>query len=145
MIRAFEIQTYQGGVWQVDSVFDDEELAVFEAQSLFDRGRYVGVRVVLEAYEPDTDELSVQTILKLEKTEKNNAEARGRDAANAKEIQQGKKRVAAVKKNRKKAIATKRKKKQSRSVWTGIGLKAALVAILGLAMMIGLRALYQYL
>ncbi len=74
MIKAYEVQTFRKGVRQVDSVFDDEDLAEFEARSLFDRGRYVGVRVVLETYNPDTNELSARTVLKLEKADKSQAE-----------------------------------------------------------------------
>jgi len=90
VIRAYEIQTFQGGVWQVDSVFDDEELAIFEARLLHERGRYVGVRVVLETYNPDTDEISARTVLKLEKTTKADTEARGRKTATAKKARKKK-------------------------------------------------------
>ena len=33
-MKAFEIHTYQSGKWKIDSVFDDRDLAMFEAQRI---------------------------------------------------------------------------------------------------------------
>ena len=144
MIRAYEIQTYQSGVWQVDSVFDDEELAVFEARSIHDRGRYVGVRVVLETYNEDTDEVSVRTILKLAKTDENNASARKRQAEADQESRKNKQRVGEIKKNKRSAVTSKKAKKKARNEGLALASKLTVVVVLGFAILIGMRILFQY-
>ena len=49
-MKAFEIHTYQSGKWKIDSVFDDRDLAMFEAQRMDSSGRYTGIRVVEDIY-----------------------------------------------------------------------------------------------
>lgn len=144
MIQAYEIQTYKGGVWQVDSVFDDKELAVHEATSLHERGRYVGVRVVLETYNEETDEVTVRTVLKLSKTDADDAAARGRQAETDKEIRKGKKRVNEVRKTKRDAITAKRAKKKARKGWIGLSVQLLIVVALGLALLLGLRLAFQF-
>ncbi|HET7595535.1 MAG TPA: hypothetical protein VFK15_01250 [Burkholderiales bacterium] len=61
-MRAFEIHTYQGGKWKIDSVFDDRDLAVFEAQRMEGSKRYLGVRVVEETFDENTQQTAVRTI-----------------------------------------------------------------------------------
>ena len=61
-MRAFEIHTYQGGKWKIDSVFDDRDLAVFEAQRMEGSKRYLGVRVVEETFDEETQQTAVRTI-----------------------------------------------------------------------------------
>jgi len=63
-MRAFEIHTFQGGKWKIDSVFDDRDLAVFEAQRMDGSKRYVGVRVVEERFDEKTQQTAVRTIYK---------------------------------------------------------------------------------
>lgn len=145
MIQAYEIQTYQGGVWQVDSVFDDEELAVFEARGLYERGRYVGVRVVLETYDQETDNVTVRTVLKLSKTDAENAVAHKRQAETDQEIRQNKKRSSKVVEGKKKVIKKKRLKRKARKAWIGVGAQLAIVVVLGLALLIGMRVVFQFL
>ena len=38
-MKAFEIYTYQSSKWKIDSVFDDRDLALFEAQRMDESGR----------------------------------------------------------------------------------------------------------
>lgn len=61
-MKAFEIHTFQGGRWKIDSVFDDRELAVFEAQRMEGSRRYSGVRVVEETFDEGTQQTSTRTI-----------------------------------------------------------------------------------
>lgn len=63
-MRAFEIHTFQGGKWKIDSVFDDRELAVFEAQRMEGSKRYSGVRVVEENFDEQTHQTQTRTIYK---------------------------------------------------------------------------------
>jgi hypothetical protein len=63
-MRAFEIHTFTGGKWKIDSVFDDRELAVFEAQRIDESSRYAGVRVVEENFDEDTQKTTAKTIFR---------------------------------------------------------------------------------
>lgn len=72
-MKAFEIHTYQGGKWKIDSVFDDRDLALFEAQRMDGSGRYSGVRVVEEVFVEQTQETKTRTIYRGTKVEAANA------------------------------------------------------------------------
>src|SRR3546814_7497271 len=48
---AYEIQTYNGGQWQIQAIFDDKELALLEARRLRAGRPSLAVRVVEEAYD----------------------------------------------------------------------------------------------
>lgn len=63
-MRAFEIQTFTGGKWKIDSVFDDRDLAVFEARRMDDSNRYAGVRVVEETFDEETEQSVARTIFR---------------------------------------------------------------------------------
>lgn len=63
-MRAFEIHTFTGGKWKIDSVFDDRELAMFEAQRIDESNRYAGVRVVEENFDEKTQMSTAKTIFR---------------------------------------------------------------------------------
>lgn len=63
-MKAFEIHTYQDGKWKIDSVFDDRELALFEAKRVDEGSRYSGVRVVEENYDEATALTTTKTIFR---------------------------------------------------------------------------------
>ena len=63
-MKAFEIHTYQDGKWRIDSVFDDRELALFEARRVDEGSRYSGVRVVEENYDEASDLTTTRTIFR---------------------------------------------------------------------------------
>ena len=63
-IVAYELQTYGGGQWKIDSIFDDRTLALHEAQSLDRSGRHSGVRVIEEVFDPNEGETKVRTIFR---------------------------------------------------------------------------------
>ena len=74
-IKAFEIHTYQGGKWKIDSVFDDRDLAMLEAQRMDGSGRFSAVRVVEEVFSEKTQETKTRTIFRGSKVDgANNAE-----------------------------------------------------------------------
>ena len=72
-MKAFEIHTYQSGKWKIDSVFDDRDLAMFEAQRMDSSGRYTGIRVVEEIYLESTRETKTRTIYRGSKIAEANA------------------------------------------------------------------------
>jgi hypothetical protein len=72
-MKAFEIHTYQSGKWKIDSVFDDRDLAMFEASRMDESGRYSGVRVIEEIFVEQTQQTRTRTIFRGSKVEANNA------------------------------------------------------------------------
>jgi len=63
-MRAFEIHTFHDGKWKIDSVFDDRELALFEARRVDEGTRYSGVRVIEEVYDETSDLTTTRTIFR---------------------------------------------------------------------------------
>lgn len=68
-MRAFEIHTFQGGKWKINAIFDDPELAVFEARRMDSSLRYGGVRVVEEVFDEKSLSSAVKTIFRGKKVE----------------------------------------------------------------------------
>jgi hypothetical protein len=94
-MKAFEIHTYQGGKWKIDSVFDDRDLAMFEAQRMDESGRYTGIRVIEEIYIEATQETKTRTIYRGSKVEaRNNEQLRNAAQTRAKAGQARKQRQA---------------------------------------------------
>lgn len=83
-MRAFEIHTFQGGKWKIDSVFDDRDLAVFEAQRMEGSKRYLGVRVIEETFDEKTQQTAVRTIYKGTNVEQTPVEQPKKQQAGAK-------------------------------------------------------------
>jgi hypothetical protein len=70
---SYEIQLHQGGSWRINTVFDDAELALFEARRMFDSGLYTTIRVIQEDFDEDTGGVTTRTIFKDAKVDKLNA------------------------------------------------------------------------
>jgi len=75
MIVAFELQTYQGGLWKIDSMFDDRQLALMEAQRLGKTDRYSAVRVVEENYNQETQSTTTKIIYRTSRLQAENETA----------------------------------------------------------------------
>lgn len=113
-MKAFEIHTYQSGKWKIDSVFDDRDLAMFEAQRMDSSGRYTGIRVVEEIYLESTRETKTRTIYRGSKiAEANAAQLRKSKENRINKGQALKKRKTDPVQRRKTAQKRKRKKKAS--------------------------------
>ncbi len=63
-MRAFEIHTFRGGKWKIDSVFDDRDLAMFEAKRMDSSNRFPGVRVVEEIFDEVQSKTMTKTIFR---------------------------------------------------------------------------------
>lgn len=114
-MKAFEIHTYQSGKWKIDSVFDDRDLALFEAQRMDESGRYTGIRVIEEIYVESTQETKTRTIFRGSKVEAANAEQlKKAKQTRAKAGQAKKKQAEAV--QRKAAAKRRQVKKKSNPV-----------------------------
>ena len=87
-VKAFEIHTFSGGQWKVDSVFDDRSLAIFEAQRMDGSGRFAAIRVIEEDFNEQSNRTTTRTIFRGSKVEADNAQAlersrKARQQANA--------------------------------------------------------------
>lgn len=78
---SYEIHTYRGGQWKIDSVYDDREIAMYEAQRLQNQGRAAGIRVVEEKYNSDSGKIVNRTIFRAAKVDDANNEALERQKA----------------------------------------------------------------
>ena len=75
-MRSFEIHTFREGVWKIDSVYDDRQLAIFEAKRIAEGTRYAGVKVIEEVDDEVSNLTTTRTLFrggaaKTEKTYKN--------------------------------------------------------------------------
>lgn len=62
MDHPFEIHARRNGKWKIDSVMDDRELAIAEAQQLAQRTGVEAVRVVRDAYNEHRGEFTKRTV-----------------------------------------------------------------------------------
>ena len=81
MMVVFEIHTFREGVWKIDSVFDDKELAVVEAQRMERAGRYSAIRVVEESFDEKTEKGNTRTVYRSTKVDRVNTESAERRKA----------------------------------------------------------------
>ncbi|HYM30324.1 MAG TPA: hypothetical protein VEU47_03430, partial [Candidatus Cybelea sp.] len=86
MMVAFELQTYQGGVWKIDSMFDDRDLAMMEAQRLGKSDRFAAVRLVEEVYNTETQNTTSRIIFRASRTQQENVQAIERKKTAAAEV-----------------------------------------------------------
>ena len=143
IMKAFEIHTYQGGKWKIDSVFDDRDLAMFEAQRMDESGRFSGLRVVEEVFNVQSNETKTRTIFRGSKVEAHNASvAETQKQVRAKATQQRSQRAYkdAV---RKKQKALKAKRRKSNPIKLLVLL--LLLVLAGIGGMVGLQLLHKVL
>ena len=140
-MRAFEIHTFHNGKWKIDSVFDDRDLALFEASRMDSSSRYAGVRVIEENFDEDSRECKTRTIYRGARNgpttpaPKNNAGQGARPGAAAKSTGKEQNR-------RKRAKNIKQKKKKG----IGFSIMVLTLALFGAAAaIVGLRMLARYL
>lgn len=128
-MKAFEIHTYQSGKWKIDSVFDDRDLAMFEAQRMDESGRYTSIRVVEEIFHEATQETKTRTIYRGSKV----ADANAAQLRQAREKRQTKGQAAKKRQAdpaQRKRVAQKRKIKKKASP---VRLIMIMIMIAGLA------------
>lgn len=81
MMVVFEIHTFREGVWKIDSVFDDKDLAVNEAQRMERSSRYSAIRVVEESFDEQTEKGNTRTVYRSTKVDRINTETAERRKA----------------------------------------------------------------
>jgi len=77
-IKVFEIHTFRNGTWKIDSVFDDRDLALMEADRIDRSRRYSAVRVIEETFDEETEKGGSRTIFRSTKAERINAVSKAR-------------------------------------------------------------------
>ncbi len=61
-MSSYELQTYRDGQWKFDSYFDQRDLVLSEATRLDRAGRYMGVRVLEELFDEQSQTSNYKTI-----------------------------------------------------------------------------------
>ena len=136
-MRAFEIHTFHNGKWKIDSVFDDRDLALFEAGRMESSSRHAGVRVIEENFDEESQECTTRTIYRGTK------DVQSRSASKNK-ARQGSRSAAPAKKLGREPDRKKRAKKSKNKNKKGIGYSIMVLALAlfgGVAAIIGLRLL----
>ena len=146
MLTAFEIQVLNRGNWKIDSIFDDEEMARFEADRVFGRGGYDGVRVVQEMYNETTNTTAVRTVAEMGA----GAVARGKapkasDAARAAIIKAARNAGAAEREPEEELAHAVPQGAAKSSIlwWFGLIARSVAIAVCGLVVLFLLRLLYE--
>jgi len=88
---SYELQTYSGGVWKIDSIYDDREIAVFEAQRLHASNRFAGIRVVEEKFDRTANKPAARVIFRASKTEAENSRTLEQQKTTRQEVQAARK------------------------------------------------------
>ena len=137
---SYELQTFLGGVWKIDSVYDDREIAVYEAQRLHAGNRFSAVRVVEEKFSPDAGKTVSKTVFRAAKTDETNVESMENQKAARREVRAAKK-TAPTKETRTAAVRPAPAKKSGPG---GVALTLMLGAIVlaGIAAILGLRYMF---
>lgn len=136
-MRAFEIHTFHNGRWKIDSVFDDRDLALFEAGRMESSSRYVGVRVIEENFDEDSQECTTRTIYRGAKTGQTTP---ARKKAPRQDARSGAPAKSPGREADRKKRATTNEKKQKKSLGFTVTI-LALALFGGVAAIIGLRLL----
>lgn len=91
---SYELQTFLGGVWKIDSVYDDRQIAVYEAQRLHGSGRYPAIRVVEEKYER-SGKIATKTVFRAAKVDETNTDTIERQKTARQEVTAARKAAGA--------------------------------------------------
>lgn len=137
-MKAFEIHTYRDGKWRIDSMFDDREIAVYEAERMDSSGRYSSVRVIEEIYDEERDETRTRTIYRGQRAAQEAAE-RLEESRKKRVVQKGTRPGGG---GEIRARPQKIQPKKSGSL-TGFVVILALLGVLGIALLIGLRYMQE--
>ena len=143
MITAFELQTYNDGKWKIDSIFDDRQLALFEAKRLAESGRFPGVRVVQESYDAEKDKTDFRIIYKGSKADEENTKAARRDRQVKSELAAERKSADAHNAVRRRVAAKAKKEAESNQWYIMLALKAGGLGVAALVVLYGLHVLNQ--
>ncbi len=144
-MKAFEIHIFREGKWKIDSIFDDFELAVFDARRMSESNRYSGVRVIEEIYDENTGETRSRTVFKGAASDNDNAKAIKSQTGVHKNAMADRKQRTIKKTARRKRTKKIAKQKQTRIGLLKILLMLAALVLGGIGMLVGLRYFQEFL
>ncbi len=136
---SYEIQTFLGGAWKIDSVYDDRSIAVYEAQRVHAGGRYSAVRVVEERFDAASGKIVSKTVFRAAKADAENAEAIERQKTVRHEVEAARKATGAGEFN--KGPGQRPAKKSGPGAVT-LTLILGAIALAGIGLMVGLQYLF---
>ena len=138
-MSTFEIQVYKSGVWNVDSYFDDRDIAMSEAERLDVSGRHAGVRLLQEDFDETSNRSKCRVVFsKMRQSEESQDWRVQAKRASMVRTSAAKGGTARPRRNR-----TSRSKSNA-SIYIGL-IVAFMVLIAGAAAMIGLQEIAKYL
>lgn len=70
----YELSVFYDGRWKVDSLYDDREIALYEAQRVLTRSHCTGVRVAEERFRGSTATYETRTIFRKTRVDGSNKE-----------------------------------------------------------------------
>jgi hypothetical protein len=136
-MKSFEIHTMRDGRWGIDSVFNDRDLALFEARRVDENRRYNGVRVIEEVYDETSGMTTHRTIFRGRKSSARKADRRKRPDRTSRAAPAPRGGVGQERAPRARAPAHEPKKK---SMLVPV-LLALLLLVIGVAGLLGLHLL----
>lgn len=139
ILTSYEIQIYRGGAWKINAVFDDAELALFDARRMAESGRYASLRVVKEDFDDETRNVTTRTIFKDTTVDKYN-DRRAAQEASVRKAAMADRKKREIKKTTRRKLAKQKKFRPMR-------LFLIMLALGGMAIgaMIGLQYVAQFL
>ncbi len=66
---SYELLSFRGGSWVIESVYDTKEVALQEARRLLDGRHQKGVKVIEETYDADTDKSRARVVFSRQKND----------------------------------------------------------------------------
>jgi hypothetical protein len=138
---SFELHTYTGGVWKIDSVYDDRQIAVYEAQRVHAGGRYSAIRVVEERFDADSGKITSKTVFRASKTEAANADTMERQKTTRREVREAR-RAAGNREFKESAAGRPRLPRKSGPGPVALTLLFGVIVLAGIGMIIGIRYLF---
>jgi len=84
----YELHTYLGGVWKIDSIYDDLQIAIYEAQRLHAGGRFSAIRVVQEKFDENAGRMISKTVFRAAKADESNADTMERQKTVRREVRE---------------------------------------------------------
>lgn len=84
----YELHTYLGGVWKIDSIYDDLQIAIYEAQRLHAGGRFSAIRVTQEKFDENAGRMISKTVFRAAKADESNADTLERQKTVRREVRE---------------------------------------------------------
>lgn len=66
---SYELMSFRGGSWVIESVYDSKDVALQEARRLLEGRHQKGVKVIEETYDADTDNTRARVVFSRQKNE----------------------------------------------------------------------------